>query len=110
MFEVARRQRSGSATFSLYAPRLAPGLGFLVAAGLEDCLRYLEDFRNHVVAVAPLAVLAEQLAVVRGEDHETPLVEPPCFQVVDETAEAAIDATYATRSETIEPRMTLGIC
>ena len=33
------------ATFSLFVRQLPPGRGFLVAAGLEDCLSFLENFR-----------------------------------------------------------------
>jgi len=39
-----RRSMTGQATFSLFVRELPPGRGFLVAAGLEDCLRFLEDF------------------------------------------------------------------
>jgi nicotinate phosphoribosyltransferase len=39
-----RRAMSGPATFSLFARRLPAGRGFLVAAGLEDCLQFLEGF------------------------------------------------------------------
>jgi nicotinate phosphoribosyltransferase len=35
---------TGQATFSLSVRELPKGRGFLVAAGLEDCLRFLEDF------------------------------------------------------------------
>ena len=34
----------GSATFSLFVRELPPQRGFLVAAGLDDCLDYLESF------------------------------------------------------------------
>jgi nicotinate phosphoribosyltransferase len=40
-----RRGMVGPATFSLFVRRLPPDRGFLVAAGLEDCLAYLENFR-----------------------------------------------------------------
>nr|WP_055502329.1 nicotinate phosphoribosyltransferase [Nonomuraea pusilla] len=40
-----RRGMTGPATFSLFVRELPPGRGFLVTAGLEDCLRFLEDFR-----------------------------------------------------------------
>lgn len=40
-----RRGMVGPATFSLFVRRLPPVRGFLVAAGLEDCLRFLEDYR-----------------------------------------------------------------
>ena len=39
-----RRSMTGTATFSLFVRALPPGRGFLVAAGLADCLRFLEDF------------------------------------------------------------------
>jgi nicotinate phosphoribosyltransferase len=39
-----RRGMTGSATFSLYVRRLPKHRGFLVAAGLDDCLGFLEDF------------------------------------------------------------------
>jgi nicotinate phosphoribosyltransferase len=39
-----RRGMTGPATFSLYVRKLPKHRGFLVAAGLDDCLAYLEDF------------------------------------------------------------------
>jgi nicotinate phosphoribosyltransferase len=39
-----RRSMTGPATFSLFVRALPPERGFLVAAGLADCLRFLEDF------------------------------------------------------------------
>src|ERR1700736_914938 len=39
-----RRGMTGRATFSLFVRRLPPNRGFLVAAGLEDCLGHLEGF------------------------------------------------------------------
>jgi len=47
---------TGPATFSLFARRLPPGRGFLIAAGLEDCLAFLETF---AFTDADLAWLAE---------------------------------------------------
>ena len=40
-----RRGMAGFATFSLFVRDLPPGRGFLVAAGLEECLDYLETLR-----------------------------------------------------------------
>lgn len=40
-----RRGMNEPATFSLFVRRLPPNRGFLVAAGLEACLEYLERFR-----------------------------------------------------------------
>ena len=39
-----RRGMTGPATFSLFVRKLPPGRGFLVAAGLADCLDFLERF------------------------------------------------------------------
>ena len=39
-----RRSMTGPATFSLFVRRLPACRGFLVAAGLEDCLAFLEGF------------------------------------------------------------------
>lgn len=39
-----RRAMTGVATFSLFVRRLPGDRGFLVAAGLEDCLQFLENF------------------------------------------------------------------
>ena len=39
-----RRAMTESATFSLFARKLPPGRGFLVAAGLEDVLRLLAEY------------------------------------------------------------------
>ncbi|HEX9774380.1 MAG TPA: nicotinate phosphoribosyltransferase [Actinomycetota bacterium] len=39
-----RRDMREAATFSLFVRRLPPGRGFLVAAGLEDCLAFLGEF------------------------------------------------------------------
>ena len=40
-----RRGMNGEATFSLFVRRLPPNRGFLVAAGVEGCLDYLEHLR-----------------------------------------------------------------
>ncbi len=39
-----RRKMTGPATFSLFVRQLPSDRGFLVAAGLEDCLSFLEAF------------------------------------------------------------------
>ncbi|MFN3928490.1 MAG: nicotinate phosphoribosyltransferase, partial [Thermoflexus sp.] len=45
---------TGQATFSLFVRELPPERGFLVAAGLEDVLRFLEGFRFSPEALAYL--------------------------------------------------------
>jgi len=52
-----RRGMTGPATFSLFARRLPAHRGFLIAAGLEDCLAFLEAF---AFTDADLAWLAEE--------------------------------------------------
>ena len=51
-----RRAMTGPATFSLFARRLPAQRGFLIVAGLEDCLAFLEAFS---FTAADLAWLAE---------------------------------------------------
>jgi nicotinate phosphoribosyltransferase len=51
-----RRGMTGPATFSLSVRRLPPDRGFLITAGLEDCLAFLEQF---AFTAADLAWLAE---------------------------------------------------
>ena len=48
---------NGTATFSLFVRRLPPERGFLVAAGLEDVLEFLRDFRFSTDALAYLRTL-----------------------------------------------------
>ncbi len=50
-----RRGMAGPATFSLFVRRLPPGRGFLIAAGLEDCLAFLEQFTFTAADIAWLA-------------------------------------------------------
>ena len=40
-----RRDMNGTATFSLFVRRLPPSRGFIVAAGVESCLDFLEQLR-----------------------------------------------------------------
>ena len=50
-----RRGMTGLATFSLFTRRLSAQRGFLVAAGLEDCLAFLEGFSFTAADLAWLA-------------------------------------------------------
>ena len=49
-----RQEMRGPASFSLFARKLPPGRSFLVAAGLEDVLNFLRDFRFSNDALAYL--------------------------------------------------------
>ncbi len=46
-----RERMTGAATFSLFVRRLPPGRSFLVAAGLEDVLAFLQGFRFSAAAL-----------------------------------------------------------
>jgi nicotinate phosphoribosyltransferase len=50
-----RRGMEEEATFSLFVRRLPPNRGFLVVAGLEPCLKFLEGFRFDEADLAYLA-------------------------------------------------------
>jgi nicotinate phosphoribosyltransferase len=50
-----RRGMTADATFSLFVRRLPPERGFLVAAGIEDCLDFLQTFRFEEQELAYLA-------------------------------------------------------
>jgi len=50
-----RRGMTGPATFSLFVRRLPADRGFLVAAGLADCLSFLEQFAFNAADIAWLA-------------------------------------------------------
>jgi nicotinate phosphoribosyltransferase len=52
-----REGMNGTATFSLFARKLPEGRSFLIAAGLEDILSYLSDFRFSNEAIGYLASL-----------------------------------------------------
>jgi nicotinate phosphoribosyltransferase len=61
---------TGPATFSLFARRLPADRGFLIAAGLEDCLAFLENFAFTDADLTWLAdtqgFTGEDLAAFRG--------------------------------------------
>lgn len=52
-----REGMTAPATFSLFVRRLPPGRSYLIAAGLEDVLRYLESFRFSDAALEHLRSL-----------------------------------------------------
>jgi nicotinate phosphoribosyltransferase len=45
MASYLRRNMNGTATFSLFVRRLPPARGFIVAAGVESCVDFLEQLR-----------------------------------------------------------------
>jgi nicotinate phosphoribosyltransferase len=98
-----RRGMDGRATFSLFVRRLPPRRGFLVAAGLEDCLTYLESFRFVAEDLDWLAqagfdsATVDALARLRftGDVHAVPegrvvLADEPLLEVTAPIAEAQL--------------------
>jgi len=102
-----RRGMVGPATFSLFVRRLPPGRGFLVAAGLEDCLGYLESFAFAEEDLAWLlhhgfdAAAVDAFAQLRftGDVHAVPegrvvLPDEPILEVTAPIAEAQLVETF----------------
>jgi nicotinate phosphoribosyltransferase len=61
-----RHDMTGPATFSLFARHLPPQRGFLVCAGLSDCLRYLESFR---FTAGEIAYVADELGLSDADQN-----------------------------------------
>jgi len=102
-----RRGMVGPATFSLFVRRLPPSRGFLVAAGLEDCLKYLESFAfdpedlawlgtagfpaDVVDMFAAMHFSGDVLAVPEGR---IAFADEPLLEVTAPIAEAQLVETY----------------
>lgn len=102
-----RRGMVGPATFSLFVRRLPPARGFLVAAGLEDCLSFLESFAfddeeldwmrtagfdgETVAALAALRFTGDVHAVPEGR---VVLANEPLLEVTAPLPEAQLVETY----------------
>jgi nicotinate phosphoribosyltransferase len=102
-----RRRMVGPATFSLFVRALPPGRGFLVAAGLEDCLSFLESFAfededlawlqhngfdaDSVDALARLRFTGDVDAVPEGR---LVLPDEPILEVTGPIAEAQLVETF----------------
>jgi len=102
-----RRGMVGPATFSLFVRRLPPSRGFLVAAGLEDSLRYLESLAFGPEDLAWLGTagfppdVVEMFAAMRfsGDVHAVPegrivFADEPLLEVTAPIAEAQLVETY----------------
>ncbi len=102
-----RRGMVGPATFSLFVRRLPPSRGFLVAAGLEDSLRYLQSFAFDPEDLAWLGAagflpdVVDMFAAMRfsGDVHAVPegrviFADEPLLEVTAPIAEAQLVETY----------------
>ncbi len=110
-----RRGMVEPATFSLFVRRLPPSRGFLVAAGLEDCLAFLENFELDAEDLEGLANLGfgrtdlEQLASLRftGEVFAVPegrviLPNEPLLEVTAPLPEAQLVETFLLNQVTYQ--------
>lgn len=110
-----RRGMRSSATFSLFVRDLPRERGFLVAAGIEDCLEYLETFafasedaewlRSH--GFSPQAV--DELTAIRftGDVHavregEVLLPQEPLLEVTAPLPEAQLVETFLLNQVTFQ--------
>ncbi|MGW0231509.1 nicotinate phosphoribosyltransferase [Actinopolymorpha singaporensis] len=101
-----RRGMSGPATFSLFVRALPPDRGFLVAAGLEDCLTALESFAFETEDLDWLRDAGFDDATVRGfaglrftgdvravPEGRVVLADEPLLEVTAPAAEAQLVET-----------------
>lgn len=110
-----RRGMVGPATFSLFVRALPPTRGFLVAAGLEDCLTHLESFafagedldwlRHHGFEAADVAAFADLRFT--GDVHAVPegrvvLPNEPILEVTGPIAEAQLVETFLLNQVTFQ--------
>lgn len=109
MLQAYRRERmAGIAVFDLFVRRLPPGRGFLLAAGIEDALDYLERLRFRPDRLDYLAGLGDfspefvaSLAAfrftgrVRAVAEGTPVFpHQPLLEVIAPIAEAQLVETW----------------
>ena len=68
-----------------------PGRRWRCAPGRRDVddERNLQHRRKQVVGVAPLAVFPEHLAVIRGQDHDTAIVQTALLEEINKAAESS---------------------
>jgi nicotinate phosphoribosyltransferase len=110
-----RRRMNDRATFSLFIRRLPPGRGFLVAAGLESCLSYLESFAftaedlNWLAEMGFAGDAIEGLAALHftGDVRAVPegrvvLANEPLLEVTAPLAEAQVVETYLLNQITFQ--------
>ncbi len=98
---------TGPATFSLFVRGLPPTRGFLVAAGLESCLSFLEDFRIEEADLEYLSRVGfeeDSLALLEGlrfsgdvwavPEGRLVFAQEPIVEVTAPIAQAQLMETY----------------
>lgn len=110
-----RREMRAPATFSLFVRQLPPERGFLVAAGLEDCLSWLEQLAfdegdleylsalgfddADVAALAGLRFTGDVWAVPEGR---IVFADEPLLEVTAPIAEAQLAETFLLNQLTVQ--------
>jgi nicotinate phosphoribosyltransferase len=110
-----RRGMNGVATFSLYVRRLPPGRAFLVAAGIDKCLSWLEELRFDEEELEYLAALGFDSTAIEafrglrftGEVWAVPegrivFAEEPLAEVSAPIAEAQLAETFLLNQLTFQ--------
>lgn len=109
------RGMAADATFSLFVRKLPPGRGFLVAAGLRDCLTYLEGFRFEPADLSYLASQGFDRPTLDGfeslrftgdvwavPEGRIILANEPVLEVTAPIAEAQLVETYLLNQVTFQ--------
>lgn len=110
-----KRSMRGEATFSLFVRRLPPERGFLVAAGVENCLDYLEgmsfdrDDLDYLASVGFDRDALDAFAALRftGDVHAVPegrivFANEPILEVTAPIAEAQLVETMLLNQVTFQ--------
>jgi nicotinate phosphoribosyltransferase len=110
-----RHGMNDRATFSLFIRRLPPTRGFLVAAGLEDCLTFLEGFRFDDTALGYLRAIGFDAATIdafrrvrfTGDVWAVPegaivFADEPILEVTAPIAEAQLVETFLLNQVTYQ--------
>ena len=93
-----RRHMTGTATFSLFVRRLPAERGFLVAAGVEDCLDLLEAFSFDERDLAYLATLGFDAASIESFSRTRLRISAAAFLV---KVMATISSGFSTVSRSL---------
>lgn len=110
-----RQDMKGMATFSLFVRSLPPGRSFLVAAGLGECLRWLEDLcfeEEDLAYVARLGLGDAAVEALRGlrftgevwavPEGRIVFAEEPLAEVTAPIAEAQLAETFLLNQLTFQ--------
>ena len=110
-----RHEMTAPATFSLFCRRLPSDRGFLIAAGLEDCLSYLEEFAfetSDLDYLAEIGFAEETIEAFRslrftGEVWAVPegsvvLANEPILEITAPISEAQLVETFLLNQCTFE--------